>query len=371
MEALNSFSPQLLDRTAASATPLLHLRPAKVMSNHPDARLLVRMALSTDVKKPKAYEASRFYMMHPEYDPREKTRRLKDGDGRHDYRRRRYKDSEDRTRRITARERNYKASMYDDDDARRLKDSGLPTSRRSSFSMILNTSSAVDVHSDRRNHYGAAQRGDFYRPGSRWERKSSRGRSASPDLGEDFHSTGSKRQRASSANRGKELLSIASGDKKLTSSTKELFPNKRVASNLKKELFPTKNGGAQHRRSDAFDAADETADLFATGMALSSGNHSARTASTAMDISYGRLRSSDPEPQHDPYESAVETGVNIRGASKHQDIGVSILGAAQKSHIGTIRELFPNKLGNSEKELFAERLQGRSLKRNKAEDLFY
>lgn len=371
IEALNCFSSQPLDRNAAS-TQLLHLRSAKVMSNHPETRLLVRMALSTDVKKAKAYEASRFYMMHPEHDPREKIRRSKDGDGRHDYRKRHYNGIGDRERRIDARERNHDANVYDDDDSRGMKGGRFATSRRSSISMRSNDSSAVDIHSDRGSHYRAAHRGDFYRPGSRWERKSSRNRSASPGLGDVSLPTSRKRQRTPSANQGKELLPVRSDTKKVISSTKELFPNKSAAADLKKELFPTRIGSVQHRRSDAFDAADETAELFATGMALSLGNHLARTASTAVDMSYGRLRSSDPEPQYDPHELRVDTGVDIRGASKRQDIGVSILGAAQKSHVGTIRELFPNSKANNEgKELFAERLQGRSLKRNKAEDLFY
>ncbi|KAL9005050.1 MAG: hypothetical protein Q9188_002157 [Gyalolechia gomerana] len=371
MEALNSFSLQPLDREAAS-TPLLHLRSARVMSDHPESRLQVRMALSTDVKRARAHESSRFYMMHPEHDPREKTRWQKDGAGRLGYRRRCYNGNEDRRRRIRARERNYKASMYDEDSGS-LADRGF-ASRRSSISMRSNGSSTVDVHSDGRSQYKAAQGGDFYRPGSRRERKSSRTRSASPDKREDSHPTSNRRaprQRTPPGNRSKELLSVTSGADKSSSSRKELFPNKSVAANLKTELFPNKTGNTQHRRTDAFDAADETAELFATGMALSWRNPSARKTSRAVDVSYGRLRSSDPEPQYDPHESAVDGGVNIRGASKHQDTGVSILGAAQKSHVGTIRELFPSKAGNSGKELFAECLQGRSLKRNKAEDLFY
>ncbi|KAL9024389.1 MAG: hypothetical protein Q9196_006555 [Gyalolechia fulgens] len=371
MEALNTFSLQPFDREAAS-TPLLHLRSAKAMASHPEARLQVRIALSTDVKRSRAYEASRFYMMHPEYDPREKSRGQKDGGGRFGYRRRCYIDNDDRRKRIRAREKTYNASMYDEDSGS-LADAGF-ASRRGSISMRSNGSSPVDVHSDRGSHYRTAQRGDFYRPGSKRERKSSRTRSASPDRGEDSHSTSNRwrsRQRTRTGNRSKELLSVTAGAQKPSSSSKELFPNKSVAANLKKELFPTKTGNAQHRRPDAFEAADETAELFATGMALSSGDPSARKTSTAVDVSYGRLRKSDPEPQYDPHDPSVDVGVNIRGASEHQDTGVSILGAAQKSHVGTIRELFPSKAGNSGKELFAERLRGRSLQRNKAEDLFY
>lgn len=262
--------------------------------------------------------------------------------------------------------------MYDDDPGS-VADSGLE-SRRSSISMKSNGSSTLDVHSNRGSRYQAGPRGDFYRPGSRSKRKSSRTRSASPGRGEDSYVTNDRRrarQRTPPGNHNKELFPTNSGVAKQSSSSKELFPNKSVAASLKRELFPTKTSSSHHRRSDAFDAADETADLFATGMAFPSGSSIIRKSSTTVNSSYDRLRSSDPEPQYDANESPTDAGVRIRGASKDQDIGVSILGAAQKSHVGTIRELFPNRAGNFGKELFAERLQGRSLRRNKAEDLFY
>lgn len=59
--------------------------------------------------------------------------------------------------------------------------------------------------------------------------------------------------------------------------------------------------------------------------------------------------------------------LSILGAAQ-QDQGFSIRGGA--NHVGTIRELFPGK-ANLGKELFAEKLQGRGGKRNKAEDMFY
>ncbi|KAL8943128.1 MAG: hypothetical protein Q9216_001258 [Gyalolechia sp. 2 TL-2023] len=368
MEALESFSLQPFDREAASVS-LLHLRSAKAMADHP---LQVRIALSTDVKRVRAHQASRFYMMHPEYDPREKTGGQKEGDGRLDHRRRRYNDDENRRRPIRARERRNKNSMNNEDSGS-LADSGF-ASRRRSISLRSNGSSTVDVHIDRGSQYRAAQRGNSHRPSLERARKSSRTRSASPGRGEDSHLPSNRwrlRQRTPPGNRNKELLWVSSGADKSFSSSRGLLPNKSVAANLKKELFPIKMGNAQHRRSDAFDAADETAELFATGMALSLGNPSASKTSTAVDVSYGRLRSSDPEPQYDPYETAEDADVRIRGASKHQDTGVSILGAAENPYAGTIRELFPSKASNAGKELFAERLHGRSLKRNKAEDLFY
>jgi len=50
------------------------------------------------------------------------------------------------------------------------------------------------------------------------------------------------------------------------------------------------------------------------------------------------------------------------------DQGFRIKGASGT----TVKELFPEKFGNNAgKELFAEKLEGRNKKRQKAEDLFY
>ena len=65
-------------------------------------------------------------------------------------------------------------------------------------------------------------------------------------------------------------------------------------------------------------------------------------------------------------------GLNIRGASRLQDSGFSIRGAADDaSCVPQVNELFPERVvGNVGKELFADKLQGRGGKRNKAEDMF-
>ena len=57
-----------------SALPALRLRTAKTCLSHPESVLQVRSAVKTDRKKPRAHEASRFYLMHPEHDPRERLR---------------------------------------------------------------------------------------------------------------------------------------------------------------------------------------------------------------------------------------------------------------------------------------------------------
>lgn len=364
IEALRLFSLPSPDQDAASM-PLLRLRPAKAMPNRPTSRLQVRAAVSTDVKRPRAHEASRFYMLHPEHDPRERVRWQKDTDASHGYRRRCYGDDEHRPRQPRDRERSYNASMYDDNSGS-VADRG-SASRRSSMSMR-------STGSDQGRIARGGRRGDFYRPESRSDRDILRDRSASPGKSDGLRITSDRqrlRQRTPLTNRDKELFPNKSSAPEESPSSKELFPNKSVAASLKEALFPAKTSSAHHRRSDAFDAVDGTADLFATGMVFSERKTTVRNTATAEKSSFGRLRSSDPEPQYDPHDNPEDAGMNIRGASKHQDTGVSIRGAAQKSPVGTVRGLFPSKASNSGRELFAEQLHSRTSRRNKAEDLFY
>lgn len=111
MKALENFT---LANNDGVSFPDLQLQPAKPLSTHPESNLQVRTALFTDQKRPRAYEASRFYMMHPEHDPREQRRRNPSYNN-SDYRRRRYGDEEHRRRRHRDQEDGFDASMYDDD----------------------------------------------------------------------------------------------------------------------------------------------------------------------------------------------------------------------------------------------------------------
>ncbi|KAL9601117.1 MAG: hypothetical protein Q9219_002716 [cf. Caloplaca sp. 3 TL-2023] len=372
-EALKSFSLLPLDQQSTSTPMFLQLRPAKSVPNRPEYRLQVRIAVSTDVKKPRAYEASRFYMMHPEYDPREKARWRGSSGDRSVYRRR--PDGDDGSRQRQRRER---GKVYRADALKNNTDIPLSsrfTSRRGSASLSPDDASAVDVRNGRRSRHSACRNGDSYRPDLRFERSSPRTRSASPDKGHGYYvATDGQRPRRRTPPRHpkKELfpsLSFTTGSPSLS---KELFPNKSIATSLKKELFPLKASSAHHRQSDAFDAAEETADLLATRMAFPTGDAPVHaTSPAAVHSSYGRLRNSDSEPQFDGHDASAGAGQRIRRNSTHQDTGISILGAAKTMYTGTIRELFPHKAGNSGKELFAEPLQGRNQRRNKAEDLFY
>lgn len=342
----------------------LQLRAAKPYSTRPESNLEVRLALTTDQKRPRAYQASRFYMMHPDLDPREQSRRTKLNDGASDYRRRRYDHDEQRRRRRNDREQGFDASMYDDDADAPKNFQGQSTKRRTSSVISLEEVISPEIRRSRR-------RGDYFRP---------RDRSASPcmESDENIQDTADRRRRrrttptrdsdhrtqVSVQNSGKELFpskpsmgtALADGQKH------ELFPNKKLAVNLKKELFSNRSPTIHHRRSDAFDAADATADLFANRLAI---NHaSVPGEATKAPSSYGRLNVD--------LEMKSADDLNIRGASK-QDTGFTIRGiAADGTRVGVIKELFPDKTGsNSGKELFAEQLQGRGGRRNRAADMFH
>ncbi|KAI4219735.1 MAG: hypothetical protein L6R36_008115 [Xanthoria steineri] len=365
LRALEAFT-RVPDGQQAASIPTLQLRPAKCLSNRPESRLQVRTAVSTDVKRPRAHEASRFYMMNPEFDPRAariRKRNHTEGDG--DYHKRRYGDGEHRRRRLQDRESGLMATIYDDTDSMRSKEAA---SRPSSVSLNSNGSSPPDDRFPQRRCSRHGHSGDYYRPGEATQHSVRRNRSASPSKHDNTDGAilgRRSRQRTPPTNRSKELFPVKST---VLSSTKDLFPNKSIAADLKKELFPTKTGNSHHRRTGAFDAADETTELFAAGMAISDRGGKA----TAVDPSAGRLRIAHPVPQQEAHENVEARGITIRGASKRQESGVSIRGAARGSLAETTRELFSSKMGgNVGKELFAEKLQGRGLRRKKAEDMFY
>lgn len=53
-------------------------------------------------------------------------------------------------------------------------------------------------------------------------------------------------------------------------------------------------------------------------------------------------------------------------SQRGSDQGIAIKGTGP-----TVKELFPEKFGNASKELFAEKIEGRSRRRQRAEDSFY
>lgn len=314
----------------ASALPPLRLRTAHLLSSHPDSVLQVRSAVKTDRKQPRAHEKSRFYLMHPEHDPRERLRqeladrrRYGDDNGDGDYSRRRFDDRELRRRKDRDQGDRFDADMYDDQPA--------------SYS------------DSERGRGGRRRRGprELF-PDDENSTGRLRNRSASPGrdtLGDsdrvDRPSDSRRRFRERSPqldrrNKGKELFPASSGGS--DASGRELFPNKPTSSFIKKELFPTK--ASNHRRSDAIDAKDESTDL---------GRRITAPANRGVELF--------------PSDSAREDqGDALRGVSQ----GMSIKGRG-----ASVRELFPDKYNkNVGKELFTETLEGRGGRRRRAEDMF-
>ena len=370
MIALRQFT---LGSEKSDFLPLSQLRAAKTLSTHPTSSLYVRIATTTDQKRPRAYEASRFYMMHPEHDPREQRRRGGSFKGYSDDRRKGYSNDEHRRRRYKDRDDRFDASMYDD---------GRPSSRRDSIS------SADERGIEKKRN--SRLRGDSYRP-ARDEKngaRTSRNRSASPN-GRKGHTRSRDPHPFPHENKGKELFPsiIRSGrnadrnakdllgSKLLTADVtkgfystksamtreavpkgKELSSNKTRAAEVKKELFPEKVNSNNHSRSGTFDAADATADLLAS----------------EMSVPFTDGSSSCKSPRSQIHGGDVDVGLTIRGASRKHNQGFLIRGGAAVNVIGTIKELFPGKAaGNAGKELFADKVEGRGGRRNRAEDMFY
>ena len=357
----------------------LQLRPARQFSTYPDSKLHVRLALATDQKRPRAYEASRFYMMHPELDPREQRRKGRNMPERYNHNRgRRY--GQDEQRRRQRHDQGFEPTMYDDDASALADRKQASASRRGSASMLSTKSSDMASSAGGRRH--CQGRRDY-------SGTHGRDRSASPRRYDDDKAISESRRRDRRRTEpdayhsrtwvgnhredfGKELFPSKQAPKAaLDDVDKELFPNKHLAVNLRKELFPSKAKQSHHRRSDAFDAADETADLFAKRLDFANVGTFAKSMKMA-EPSYGRLNS-DINPDSAILDSPPQNDPSIRGGSKEQDQGFSIRGiAADSTSANTLKELFPGKaVGNAGKELFVEKLEGRRSRRNKAEDMFY
>ncbi|KLJ09741.1 hypothetical protein EMPG_14839 [Blastomyces silverae] len=370
LQALATFSQQ---NPEEDPSPLhsLRLRTAKSLSTHPESVLQVRIAVKTDRKRQRAHESSRFYLMHPEHDPRERVRREfadrrrsgRRDDSDSDYTRRRFDDREHRRRRGRANEENLNESMYDDDGGRSRARSGSNEGR-------LNGDRGRDR--SRRDRRDAIDLFPDDGPGSSGRL---RDRSASPlrmEFDQEDPTMDSRertrksfRNRSPRNSRSRDLVSRANeyATSDDSSGRPELFPNKTTSSYLKSELFPKKSISNHHRRSDAFDAADETADLFSKHMPVPLMDGASGGEASGRSTGPVELFPDKSENNGISILSAAseDQGISIRGASQ----GISIKGAA------SVRELFPSKYSSNEgKELFSDKLQGRGGKRRKAEDMF-
>lgn len=329
--------------------PPLEALPAKGYAAKPDSVLLVRFAVAGDRKVAGAASRSRFYLLHPEYDPEERRRRGEHGGGRYrdrgdsyrrDYRRDR-RDGDRRDRRDEDESEPFDVSLYDDDAAalaQRTLGGQRPRSRRDS-------ASSGSAHSDRnRSSIQRNREKELFpdrRPRSEYR---ARGRSASPirDRDGDAQMDEDDRARQAAALRSREKGRSIKERLSKDNTPKELFPTKD--SGRKKELFPTRVSSTTGGRAQ-MDQVDDTTLLA-----------SAKLADRITPRS----------------SAAPSAGLNIRGlaAKRATDQGLSIKGIGGT----TAKELFPDKFGtggNRGKELFEEKLEGRGKRRQKAEDLFY
>lgn len=371
-------------QVAASANTgagALRLRTAHSMPSHPDSVLLVRSAVSTDRKRQRAHEASRFYLMHPELDPRARGRREFEarrrlpktgrsqregsGDSDGDYTRRRFDEWEHRRRRDRDHGRNgFNANMYDDDEMDDEGDDDVRPSNRTK-ELFPNSESGSGGGVLARARSASPNRMDFDDEEDAYSFTGGGGGSGSRAGSRLRFRTRSppRRLRANGAN---------------ANAGRELFPDTgNGGTPLKNELLFANGGGSPlsiHRRSDAFDAADET-DTAAP----------AATAAKRLPLDGTGTAGANTHKELFPETAPDRNRLQIRGAASDGNPGISIRGSSAGANDsgngagglaikGTaVRELFPSSLaGNRSKELFAD-IPGpakRGGRRKKAEDMF-
>ncbi|KAL8376344.1 hypothetical protein RB595_007436 [Gaeumannomyces hyphopodioides] len=355
-EALIALSA--IDVADPAQLPVLELLPAKPCGAKPGATLQVRIAVVGDRKIKGAADRSRFYLWHPEWERQNRD------DGRNGNYRSRYRDRDSYDRRRRDDRHNgdrggrydgkqgddegverFDASLYDDDQealarreprARSRRRGGHRYSRSRSRSRSRTRSRSrsdrSDDHRRQQDNRGKELFPDLRGRNDRSGGSGLRGRSASPARsrdGDDAVSVASSRNR-DKARVIKDRLSTAAKDSRV----KELFPSKMVAV----------SGKAQMDQIDKVEAVSRSL----------SADRVTRPGTTAG-------------------ASTAASGTSIKGLAKQQQqsqggsgtTGFSIKGRA------TARELFPDKLGNAGKELFADKLEGRGRPRRKAEDSFY
>lgn len=392
------------DQPAQQLSPL-QTRPAKKLSSHPLTEFYIRQATTADVKKKKAYEASRYYLLHPDQDPRERAkqeggnrrgprqRRAGSDDESGDYSRRRFDDRELKRRRDA---QDFDASMYDEgtgtemddddlfSDSRKMRTRTGPGRRRDGedlFGEKLGTKTATRLRNrsaspgrrDRDREYEGDGTMGFDEDPAASSRRANRARSRTPPR---------RAPRTANGNIGKELFTMNNDrDRSMTSPThqnqpKELFPVKSTSNTTltpSKDLFPShRNSISRHRRSGAVDASprSSTFDLL-SGSPTSNGLNGFPEPANAQRSLADRITGGRGGSSSINVRGAGNADLSVRG----QASGLSVKGAA----VPTARELFPMKAGgaggggaaNLGKELFAEKIEGRGRNRRKAEEMFY
>lgn len=354
LEALTAFADANMNDI--SQLPALQMIPAKPVPSHPETRLYIRLAVVGDRKQAGARERSRFYLVNPDHDPAE--RRKRGGYGRRGERR--YRDRDEGNYRDRDNGEPFDASLYDDDEITRAVRASNSNGSRGSRSSVSS--------------------GEYQGQGVRKTRPSGRSvKELFPDRVARRRRDGG-RLRDRSASPSRESMEVSLSDQSRSrvdlSGTANRLQAQMIKARLKeasmepKELFPQKYT-INHRRSDAFDATDAAADLFASRMPVPFVDGSSDIPPRKKD-----LMSRITKPTSDNHgvlgSSKDHNGFSIRGtAAQQQPSGFSIKGMAL-SPDPSVKELFPHKAGlNAGKELFSEKLEGRSGRRQRAEDMFY
>ena len=382
----------------------LQLRQAKGFSIKPDARLEARIAIVGDKKQPGARDRSRYYLFHPDQDPaekksaagkrRERRTRYRDYEdtSEGDYRRRRFDDREHRRRREENATEGFDASQYDDDDTA-IASRDLRKRGRRLRSHSDRSSESPRHGSSRREQFGSTDRRELF-PNREAKNRMARlrNRSASPirdrDGDENMADDNDRISRRHARQRSytppppysekpptDDLVPRKVRSKK---GSRELGAELTPLFNQGKELFAMKMTPTSHHRSHAFDAADETADLFAGRMSVPFTDGSTEMMSSSRSLA-DRITKSDGSKSladritfpdsRDSEEVNNTAGFSIHGASRRpQAQGMSIRGLAEVADQSL--ELFPSKL-NANKELFSEKLVGRGGARKRAQDYSY
>ncbi|KAK0652888.1 hypothetical protein B0T16DRAFT_406980 [Cercophora newfieldiana] len=338
----------------ATQLPPLENVPAKQSAAKPDSVLLVRFAVTGDKKAVGAAHRSRFYLLHPEYDPEERRRSGNYGRGKYRDRdggyRRDHRGGRDGRRRDRRDEDDdpepFDVNLYDDDPAA-LAQRTLGRRTRSRSRRRHSVSSGSPASDRDRSYSRRNQEKELFpdrRSGNGYRARESRARSASPVRDRDGDANMDDDQEARNAaalrsrERGRSIKERLSRDNSARDSApRELFPRKDKST---KELFPTKIASGTVGKAQ-MDQVDDNTILTSAKLA-------------------DRITTRP---------TAAAGGLNIRGlATRRGDQGLAIKGTGT-----TVKELFPDKFnsGNAGKELFAEKLEGRGRRRQKAEDMFY
>ena len=367
----------------------LQSRKAKPHSGYPDTYLQVRLATAGDVKAPHAHERSRFYLMNPEHDPRERRRD-------YDNRPRRGNDGRrpERRRREERPVQKFDVSMYDDDTGVGEDGevshgaSGDGYSSKGQDRRRPGRNNGQDLFADKsqgrlRDRSASPVRdgdGRFGFDESQPRRREARRRSFTPP-----ESRRSKKPAEAAAKVGVELFPEKAGNNMSSldtpvangqvyphpSSTAELFPASASPPKRNRELFPNKTSTSNHRRSDAFsaeEAAQAKRELLIVKQFLSC-THT-KTGTLADRISAPSKNVLHDRPVNSRHENP---GFSIRGSATDSAPGFSIRGASKELN-PVVKELFPTKLatpnGAGGKDLFEDKLKSRNAPRRRAEDMF-